>query len=242
MFATKCSRFDNLLSRTFYPSYDSIKCCELLLDYGANLETRTLLGTTALMMAQAANNVGAVKLLIKRGADVNPYRINGQNVFDLGTAKTRGRLRKVMCRSYFDTVLHQAAYMEDISSMRNLISAHECPRQFVNIPGKLGWTPLHTAVFLNRLVCVRILLRLGANPEAKCDVNSVSPLHLAASRGHLDILNELMKWIKIKATSRPNTMHSLYYDESESKGDYRNMDENTFLDANSEMVLYSTSP
>ena len=82
MFATKCGQFDNFFNRFFYPSYDSLVCCELLLDYGADLETRTMLGTTALMMAQAAANVDAMKLLIRRGADVDPYRVNGQNVFE----------------------------------------------------------------------------------------------------------------------------------------------------------------
>ena len=240
MFATKCGKFDNYINRFFYPSYDSYKCCEILLDYGALLNKRTLLGTTALMMAQAANNVKAMKLLIKRGADVTPLRVNGQSVFDLGMPKMKDSLRRVISRTWFDTILHQAVYMDEINSVRNLISVHECPRQFVNIPGKEGWTPLHVAAYLNRLECTRVLLMLGANPNAKNN-NALTPLHIAASRGYTDILNELMLWMHIIATSGPNFMDRA--GDEMKDGHYNpNIEEDVYLDANSEMVLYSTSP
>ena len=146
-----------------------------------------------------------------------------------------------MNRYQFDTVLHQAVYMDDLNTVRTLVSAHDCQSRFVNIPGNRGWTPLHTAVLLNRVECVRVLLHSGADPRIRENIHSISPLHIAASRGYLDVLNELIIWSIMIASSGPTVYH---YDEA--KDYYRHTDrlpeENFYLDANSEMVLYSTSP
>lgn len=53
------------------------RCCELLLDHGADINAQDEVGRTALMEACVAFKKDTIRLLISRGADVNAFDNNG---------------------------------------------------------------------------------------------------------------------------------------------------------------------
>ena len=59
------------------------KCVKVLIEAGANVNTRNILGKTALMYAARNGESNCVKTLLKAGADVNIVNFNGKKCHDL---------------------------------------------------------------------------------------------------------------------------------------------------------------
>ena len=83
---------------------------------------------------------------------------------------------------------------------RDLESVKCCIQNGVNINAKdnFGWSPLHEAVWKGSLEIVKILLQNGANINSKTNyhhhlINDLTPLDIARSRGHGNIVEYLKK-------------------------------------------------
>jgi hypothetical protein len=88
------------------------------------------------------------------------------------------------------TQLHFCARKGLISSVKRLLSIRNIN---VNVKDdRFGWTPLHWAADNGHIEIARLLLRNGAEVNAKSHGGS-TPLHLAAWNGHIDILHLLVE-------------------------------------------------
>ena len=139
---------------------------ELLLSKGANVNARHREGgSTPLHYAVITDRIEMVELLLARGAD--PKLRYGQG----------------------STILHLAANRGYVSMSKYLI-AHGAE---LNVRDDDGATPLEEAVWKGRVDLVRLLLDSGARAD---DVNPKSGdglTHIAARRGHADVLALLVE-------------------------------------------------
>ena len=145
-----------------------------LIQAGANVNARTLDGTTPLHFAASqfdrpdsqSRPVETARMLITFGAEVNATSNSGT------------------------TPLHNAAE-KDLPGMVQLLVENEAS---VNVTNKAGRTPLHKAAFsvLGLSQNARILIEAGADVNAP-DANDETPLHAAAAAcSSLDVVDILI--------------------------------------------------
>lgn len=88
------------------------------------------------------------------------------------------------------TPLHQAAAAEGHSGdVLELLLAHGAA---VNAADRQGLTPLHYATLANNRDAVKVLLKHGANANAKDDKGGNTPLILAAAKGYKEVVELLL--------------------------------------------------
>ncbi|XP_043261867.1 caseinolytic peptidase B protein homolog [Colletes gigas] len=119
--------------------YDNISELEKLLKDGVNVNARHALGWTALHVAAINEKLEVLKLLIKKGADVNAAD-EFVNVYKTAMEKGIHSLDVLMIRE------------EEFSDRLNNRATFK------------GFTPLHYAVLADSEACVKALLDGGANP------------------------------------------------------------------------------
>jgi hypothetical protein len=127
----------------------------LLLDKGADIETRDGNGWTALHWAAKWGHEAMVRLLLDKGTDIEARDGSGW------------------------TALYGAAIQGHEAVMRLLL---EKGADIETRDGS-GWTALYVAAILGHEAVVRLLLEKGADIEAR-DGNGWTALHWAAIRGH----------------------------------------------------------
>lgn len=179
------------------------QCISLLLDHGASINTRTLLGSTALMMAVENNRPSCWKRLIDEGADSQVVRINGKTALELGSYWTKQSVRAYIKALYNGSPLHKAVRDNSLEDVRILICSDFYD---INIRGRDGWTALHLASYLNRLEIVILLLELGADSDCKTYQNQSTPLHLACSRGNVQTTKVLL-WFPTTRNLEEDCVH-----------------------------------
>jgi hypothetical protein len=91
--------------------------------------------------------------------------------------------------NYGWTVMHYAAYRGCVNVLSFLV---ENLKMFVDVLDKSDRTPLHIAVCGGRLEAIELLLRLGANVDAK-DKTAWAPLHIAAFRMNEPVVRYLVE-------------------------------------------------
>ena len=122
-----------------------------------------------------------MKMLLDAKADPNARDENGNT--PLHWAVRGGRLGAIQVFGTSQSISDQRAAREqaeielDIRKMRNLIGAGAS----LNLPNRLGDTPLHVAVEKGSIMKVEVLLDSGADPDVK-DRNGDTALHLVADR------------------------------------------------------------
>ncbi len=131
------------------------------------LMTLMLAAAPASPVADAAErgDVGAVRALLKQGADVNAAQGDGT------------------------TALHWAAEGGHVEMARMLIYAGADLEAVTRI-GK--YTPLHLASRAGRAPVVETLLKAGANPRATTTTGGATALHFAAASGSADAVAHLL--------------------------------------------------
>ncbi|KID61686.1 Ankyrin repeat-containing domain protein, partial [Metarhizium hybridum] len=147
---------DELQQESDEPDDELLK---LLLDFGADPNTRDVTGSTPLLLAAEAGHIKALRALLDYNADLN-------------ISNNRGSM-----------ALHLAAQSGHVACINLLVKkgANIDAAKVDEIPnrGLCGITPLVLAVALERLSAVKALLRLGA------DIGRA--VHIAALYGELDI-------------------------------------------------------
>jgi len=91
--------------------------------------------------------------------------------------------------NYGWTALHYSAYRGSVLLVSYLVETLKIP---VDTPDKSDRTPLHIAVCGGRLEAIELLLRIGANVDAK-DKTAWAPLHIAAFRMNEAVVRYLVE-------------------------------------------------
>lgn len=159
-----CERGADVNKRYFFGAEinlaSDLESLELLLNFGANTETRDRQGLTPLMRyARQSNGMEAVLLLLKYGADVN--------------AMADGR-------NDFRTVLHYAILSGNINLVQLLLKQGAKVDITPPAPEPDRASPLDLAILRGDPALVRLLLENGANTN-RCSQIIGSPLHVACA-------------------------------------------------------------
>lgn len=147
-----------------------LETVRVLLEHGADIESTggEKSRTTPLGFAAMSEDAEVVKLFLKHGAEVNV-----QNRSDV-------------------TPLMLAAFGEEPASVEHLLEAGAS----VDLENRDGNTALVFAVLLRREEATRLLLEAGSSTDVKTRIPEfgyVTPLHLAAGRGHHEITRLLLE-------------------------------------------------
>lgn len=84
----------------------------------------------------------------------------------------------------------------------------------MNVTNQTGLTSLHVAALHGHVDLVALLLKHGANIEAK-DVNQAGPLHFACQNGHFQVSHQMDSWeaheyIGLQIMGRDSLWHCSY--------------------------------
>ncbi len=189
---------DEMPVRISAPMADFVEVVALLLKNGAKVSATDSEGKTALHHAAAGGNTEAIKLLIERGAEVDPK----------DTLYGRTPLHNAAYSGNAETAAVLLAHGADISAADNagFQPIHAAARGG-NLPvlkfflekgadiaatESHGGTPLHLATMEGKLDAVRLLLELGA-PVGKPDQFKNTPLAIAATSGYAGIVRVLLE-------------------------------------------------
>lgn len=188
--------------------HNHVRIVQLLLDYGASTETADKKGRTSLMTAAWRNHWHVLQVLISRGADVNAKDLRKRNVLHnlaadkqcdwgedviellLGTgcaldgADGRDELGR--------TPLHWACATGKLRVAELLLTRRRGPIADVNAVELRNKTSLHIAAAHGREDIVQLLLKHGADIEARSD-GGWTPLHNACDKGAVEIVRLLLQ-------------------------------------------------
>lgn len=137
-----------------------------LLDQGADIEMKGVVGTTALMCTAWNRHLAATRTLLAAGANVNE-------------ASTEERL----------TPLHEATRKNAVDVMEALLEYGAD----LNALAKDGWTPLHFACSGGHESAAIALINVGCALDCRTIKGNYTPLHFAAWKGLTDTIKALLK-------------------------------------------------
>lgn len=163
-------------------------------------------GVAALYSAATNGNLQIVKLLLANGLNSAGREIHGLTVFHRLAWEGHEAALGILLEHGIDiderdehgrTALHLAVrHGKSLGAVKLLlkwgadVSAHEPVS---------GYTPLHTAVFMESPVAVELLLRKGADVNVRI-LNGETPLHLAAYKGLHTVGNRIFDYMEDAAS------------------------------------------
>lgn len=178
------------------------QCVRLLLQGGADPECADSLNRTSLHTAVRRGHMECAKVLFEHGCNINPVDIHGWTPFFCALL-SRGEGSHEAANFILDSLIQQNMPLKEInkpsrsgrtavrqaaargfddviSKLVQLASSQSAFQDLlINTPDtKKGMTPLHRAARSGHLLCVRLLLQHGADPEV-LDSQSKTPLILA---------------------------------------------------------------
>ena len=156
----------------------------LLLAAGADVESATAEGQTALMSVARTGNVEAATLLIRRGANVNASEnFGGQTALMWAAARRHPQMVQLLAS--------KGADVNARAIVRNF-ERHITVEQRYKNTHTGGLTPLLYAVRENCKACVDVLLKHKADIVLP-DPDGIAPLTLAMMNGNWDIAKRLVE-------------------------------------------------
>jgi ankyrin repeat protein len=178
-----------------------LKVAQVLLDCGANAKLETEKGETALNLASLGeydseeNGVSVVRLLLRRGVDVNAQDKDAWTSLHWAAFKGRVEVAQVLLdhganakleTEKGETALNLASLGEYDSEENGVSVVRLLLRRGVdvNAQDKVAWTSLHWAAFKGRVEVAQVLLDHGANAKLETEKGETA-LHLV-SRGEYD--------------------------------------------------------
>jgi ankyrin repeat protein len=170
---------------------------KLLLQAGANLESKDMFNRTPLSCAAYIGHEAVVKLLLEAGANLEANGSGSQTPLSWAAYNGHEAVVKLLLEaganleangSGSQTPLSWAAYNGHEAVVKLLLE------EGANLESKdsLDQTPLSGAAYNGREAVVKLLLQAGANPETK-DVDDRTPLSLAARKGYESVVKLLLE-------------------------------------------------
>lgn len=149
---------------------DSAEISRILIDRGADIEAKSAGGKTPLFVALLRQNVEVAAMLLERGAQTQVVDSGGNFPLAQAVYATNGSYTSEETKATIELLIQHGANIEQRSPD--------------------GQTALHKATIRN-VVLMKLLLDMGANPNAK-DKNNKTPCQLAReSKYHLADLDEV---------------------------------------------------
>ncbi|HUQ51576.1 MAG TPA: ankyrin repeat domain-containing protein, partial [Gammaproteobacteria bacterium] len=157
---------------------------KVLLDAGANADSPSGDGMTALMLVARTGNVEAAKMLLDHGATIDAREnFGGQTALMWAAARRHPEM--------IDLLVVRGAAIDARSAVRDYqrhIQAEGRPKSL----DSGGFTPLLYAARENCMACVDTLLEKGADIDLP-DPDGVTPLHVAIMNANWDLAKRLIE-------------------------------------------------
>ncbi|VVC35473.1 Hypothetical protein CINCED_3A004169 [Cinara cedri] len=161
----------------------------LLLQAGADPNVRDTWNYTPLHEAAIKGKINICIALLQHGADPTIKNVDNKTPIDLAKASGVPGVREVLLgEGQKDKILEYSRSGDDLKLSALLtplnVNCHDS--------GGRKSTPLHLAAGFNRIHCVKLLLKYGADVHAT-DKGGLVPLHNACSYGHIEVTEMLIK-------------------------------------------------
>jgi ankyrin repeat protein len=167
-----------------------VEALQLLLNHKADINKGNTINTNALIGACIGAQKDALKLLLKKGANINHTDIYGRTAVHhiCQNAKQWGGAIITETINGVTKELKNPRFKQHTEMLKLLLknSAE------VNLESNEGFTPLHYCADTNAHSFIPLLIKAGANVNAQ-NGKGYSPLHAASDKGHLESCKELIK-------------------------------------------------
>jgi len=161
---------------------------KFLVEKGADIEARDVLGATPLFASLEVDNLDLAKYLVEKGADINVEAFNGKRLVHLaGSSKTVDTIKWLVSLGLDINVrdkeenlpIHYTCMSGELNTLVFLIQKG----QPINECNKRGYTPLHIACESGQLIIAKALIDFGADVKLTTPTGR-SALHLCAEKGY----------------------------------------------------------
>lgn len=200
---------------------DFVEMAQLLVENGARVNTPSPTGWYPLQTAAGRGNIKVTRYLLARGADPNAADRAGFTALYSAAGSDHGATAAEALLSsganpnaksiHGLTALHQAASQGAIKVIELLLAG----KADVNATDNQGYTPLHGAASYGksdtRKAVVEVLLKSGANVNAKASRDGETPIHKAIARRDIEVVKLLVEYgADVNAISKSGVT-SLYF-------------------------------
>lgn len=181
-----------------------------LLSLGADPNIQNLKGDSALIPSCQKGNTTLVEMLLTCGASLDAYNKNRDNPILIACRCGQAKVLDMLFSHVGETKVKE--YLLTSAQIDGFVPLHasteldklECIKTCVKFGANLehttaddnqilkGATALHLACHYGRLNSTMVLVSLGANVKAVTNVDKQTPLHIAISRGHINVVRYLL--------------------------------------------------
>ncbi len=192
----------------------NIYIMELLISKGADIDVMSQFGMTALSYAIMYEQLACCHRLLKLGADPNiPISYNGPLMIAIPRQKSDNFVKLLLefgantgVPGFLHSIVESGKHslLELLLSQTTLDVNKKCSK---SLYADLGSTPLHVSAKLGNMQCVDILLKAGAQVDAKDNCGQTA-LHVATAYGHVKTVRQLID-SGSDVNSKDNTFSSL---------------------------------
>lgn len=172
-------------------AHRQFRAADTLLSLRAKVNARADSGLTPLHVAVRQSDLRMVGLFLTNLATVNA-RDNFQNtplLLAVQSANSENVDQQFVVGKKFGMTNWGGFLMQQLEMVQLLVKN----RAEVNVRNRAGSTPLSEAARVGNEPVVNVLLQAGADPNGVESATSVTPLHLAAARGHAAIAEALLR-------------------------------------------------
>lgn len=168
----------------------------LLLQYGADLKSKSGNNDTPLHLAARQGNLATAQVLLENGAIVHVQNESRETPLHSAVSGGHYDVAQLLIRHFTSveaehrndgTRPHKAARNEDHDAVPVLLEHH-----VVHVRDNQGFTPLHEATWKGHHDVMLLLLEYGAHLEIR-DNDGDTPLYLAAYQGDLEAIRVLLE-------------------------------------------------
>jgi len=174
-----------------------VEITEHLIKNKADVNAETMEnGTTPLIIAIMNNRLEIVKMLLKNGAEVNKTALNGQTVLHIAVRFGSLDIVEYLIKNNADINRNSPNFgtpliFATMNGNFNVIQSLVQNNAEINAHSTDGWSALHWAVTeIHSLEILNYLIKNGAHVDVNTEIGS--PLHFAASFGHLKMIKILI--------------------------------------------------